>query len=137
MAMKRVSGFLKRTQHYALRYNKYYGVIKEYSDANRTTGSNEVKSKNGYVFTLGGGVFSWKLSKQTCIAYSTMESELIVLDKAGQKAEWLRNFLEDISFCPKCVGPICIYSNSQAIIGREGNVMYRRKSRHIDGDITL
>ena len=29
-----------------------------------------------------------------------MESEFIALDKAGEEAEWLRNFLEDIPFGP-------------------------------------
>ena len=35
-------------------------------------------------------------SKQTCIARSTMEFEFIALDKAGEEAKWLRQFLEDI-----------------------------------------
>ena len=82
MAMKRVLGYLKWTQHYALHYNKYPAVIEGYSDANWITGSNDVKSTSGYVFILGGGAVSWKSSKQTCIARSTMESEFIALDKA-------------------------------------------------------
>jgi hypothetical protein len=45
---------------------------------------------------LVDAAISWKSSKQTCIARSTMESEFIALDKAGEEAEWLRNFLEDI-----------------------------------------
>ena len=43
-----------------------------------------------------------------------MESEFIVLDKAGEEAEWLRNFLEDIPFWPKPMTPICIHCDSQA-----------------------
>ena len=39
---------------------------------------------------------SWKSSKKTCIARSTMKSKFIALDKAGEEAEWLRHFLEDI-----------------------------------------
>ena len=73
-------------------------MIEGYSDANWITGSNDVKSTSGYVFILGGGAVSWKSSKQICIARSTMESEFIALDKAGEEAEWLRNFLEDIPF---------------------------------------
>ena len=38
------------------------------------------------VFTLSGAAISWKSSKQTCIARSTMESEFIALDKAGEEA---------------------------------------------------
>ena len=56
--MKRVLGYLKYTQYYALHYNKYPVVIEGYSDANWTTGSYEVKSTSGYVFILGGGAVS-------------------------------------------------------------------------------
>ena len=38
---------------------------------------------------------------------STMESEFIALDKVGEEAEWLRNFLEDIPFWPK---PMALYA---------------------------
>ena len=58
MAMKRVLGYLKYTQHYALNYNTYPVVIKGYSDANYITGSKDVKSMSGYVFILGGGAVS-------------------------------------------------------------------------------
>jgi len=131
VAMKRVLGYLEYTQDYALHYNKYPAVIEGYSDANWITGSSETKSTSGYVFTVGGGAVSWKSSKQTCIARSTMESEFIALDKAGEEAEWLRNFLEDISFWPKPLAPICIHCDSEAAIGRAGSVMYNGKSRHI------
>ncbi|PHT54170.1 hypothetical protein CQW23_08632 [Capsicum baccatum] len=131
MTMKRVLGYLKYTQDYALHYNKYSAVLEGYSDANWITGSNEVKSTSGYVFTIGGGAVSWKSSKQTCIARSTMESKFIALDKAGEKAEWLRNFLEDIPYWPKPVAPICIHYDRQAAIGRAGSMMYNGKSRHI------
>ena len=62
---------------------------------------------------------------------STMESEFIALDKAGEEAEWLRNFFEDIANWPKPVPVECIHCDSQAAIGRARNVMYNGKSRHI------
>lgn len=42
---------------------------------------------SGYIFTLDGGVASWKSSSETCIAHSTMEFELIVLKKACIEAK--------------------------------------------------
>ena len=96
--MKRVLGYLDDTENYVVYYNKYPTVLERYSDANLITGSTETKSTSGYVFTIGGGATSWKSSKQTCIARSTMESEFIALDKTCEEAEWLRNFLEDIPF---------------------------------------
>ena len=69
------------------------------------------------MFTLAIAVISWKSSKQTVIAISTMESKFITLDKWGEEAEWLRNFLKGIRKWPKPVPIICIYCNSQSVIG--------------------
>ena len=74
---------------------------------------------------------SWKSSKQTCIARSTMDSKFIALDKVGEEAEWLRHFLEDIPNWPKPVSAICIHCDSQSAIGRAQNHNYNGKSRHI------
>ena len=104
------------------------------------------------MFTLGITIVSWKSSKQTVIARSTMESEFIAQDKCGkeaewlchflediprwpdkcgEEAEWLRHFLEDIPRWPKPMPPICIHCDSQSTIGRAQNSMYNGKSRHI------
>ena len=83
------------------------------------------------MFTLGIAMVSWKSSKQTVIARSTMEYEFIALDKCEEEAEWLRHFLEDIPRWPKPVPPICIHCDSQSTIGRAQNSMYNGKSRHI------
>ena len=87
LAMKRVLEYLDDTQNYALHYNRYPAVLEGYTDANWITGSTEIKFTSGYVFNISGGEISWKSSKQTCIARSTMESEFIALDKAGDEAE--------------------------------------------------
>ncbi|PHU23215.1 hypothetical protein BC332_08322 [Capsicum chinense] len=100
---------------------------------NKITGSNEVKSTSGYVFTIGGGAISWKSSKQTCITRSIMESEFIALDKASEEEEWLRNFLEDILYWPKLVALVCIHCDRQAAIDRSESMMYNGKSHHIKG----
>ena len=60
MEMKRVLGYLKYTQNYALHYNNYPAVIEGYSDANRITWSIEVKSTSACVFILGVIAVSWK-----------------------------------------------------------------------------
>ena len=73
---------------YGLNYTRYLAVLEGYSDANWISDTKDTKSTSGYVFTLGGAAISWKSSKQTCIARSTMEFEFIALDKAGEEAEW-------------------------------------------------
>ncbi|PHU17016.1 hypothetical protein BC332_12711 [Capsicum chinense] len=60
-----------------------------------------------------------------------MESKFIVLDKAGEEAKWLQNFMEDIPYWPKPVALVCKHCDSQATIGRAGSMMYNSKSRYI------
>ena len=95
-AIIRVLRYLRYTQNYGLHYTRYPTVLEGYSDANWISDMKDTKSTSGYVFTLSGVVVSWKSSKKMCIARSTMKSEFISLDKAGEEAEWLRQFLEDI-----------------------------------------
>ncbi|GJS83179.1 retrovirus-related pol polyprotein from transposon TNT 1-94 [Tanacetum coccineum] len=63
-------------------------------NANWISDIKDSRSTSGYVFTLGGAAISWKSSKQTVIAKSMMESEL--LDKCGEKAKWLCHFVKDM-----------------------------------------
>jgi hypothetical protein len=60
------------------------------------------------VFSLGGGVVSWKSCKQTILTRSTMEAELATLDTASAEAEWLRELLMALSVVEKLVPPISI-----------------------------
>ncbi|KAL6321747.1 hypothetical protein AAG906_031262 [Vitis piasezkii] len=73
-ALVRVLRYLKHTIKYGLHYI-----------------SLESKSTSGYIFTLGGATISWKSSKQTCIARSTMELDFIALD-IRRGSEWLQIF---------------------------------------------
>ncbi|GJV65046.1 NAC domain-containing protein 7-like protein [Tanacetum coccineum] len=61
------------------RLSRYPAVIERYSDANWISDIKDFRSTSGYVFTLRGADVSWKSSKQTVIAKSTMESEFIAL----------------------------------------------------------
>ena len=86
------------------------------------------KPTSGYIFTISGAAISWKSSKQTCIARSTMESEFNALDKAGEEAEWHHNFLEDIPCQPKPIPAICIHCDSKSTTGKAQSSMYNGKS---------
>uniref|UniRef100_A0A2N9HZD6 Integrase catalytic domain-containing protein n=1 Tax=Fagus sylvatica TaxID=28930 RepID=A0A2N9HZD6_FAGSY len=106
-------------------------VLEGYCDANWISDNDETNSTSGYVFTLGGGAISWKSSKQTCNARSTMESEFVALEKAGTEAEWLRNLLADIPLWDKPLPSIAMHCDSQAAIACAKNKIYNGKKRHI------
>ncbi|CAL8174475.1 unnamed protein product [Prunus armeniaca] len=116
---------------YGLHYMRYPPVLEGYNDANWISDNTETKSTSGYVFTLGSAAVSWKSSKQTCIARSTMELEFVALDKAAEEAEWLRKFPEDIPLWSKPVIAICIHCDSMAAQARAKNSVYNGKSGRI------
>ncbi|KAL7095434.1 hypothetical protein ACP275_10G023700 [Erythranthe tilingii] len=86
-ALTRVLRYLKSTLDFGLHYTRYPSVLEGYSDANWISDTKDSKSTSGYIFTIGGAAVSWKSTKKTCIARSTMESEFIDLDKTGEEAE--------------------------------------------------
>ena len=90
-----------------------------------------MKSTSGYVFTLGGGVVSWKSFKQTCITRSTMEAVFIALEKASSEVEWLINLLLDISLWTRPTPSMSMHCDSQAAIAKAKSKIFNGKNRHI------
>ena len=77
-AIIRLLRYLRYTCDYGLHYTRYPAVIEGYSDANWISDMKDTKSTSGFIFTLGGGAVAWKSSKQTVIARSTMNLNLLL-----------------------------------------------------------
>ena len=120
--------YLKGTFDFGLSYCGYPTVLEEYCDINWISDTDEVKPTSGYVFTLAGEAVSWKSSKQTCIARSTMEAKLVALEKAGSEVEWLRSLVIDIPLFTNSIASVCIHCDCQATITRAKSKIYNRKS---------
>ena len=106
-------------------------MIKVFSDADWNTLSSDSPFTTGYIFTLSSGAICWKSKKQTIIANSTMEAELIALASASEEVNWLRDLLYEIPLWEKPIPPILIHCDSTAAIGRVKNRYYNGKSRPI------
>ena len=92
-ALARLMKYLRGTMNYGILYSGFPAMLEGYNNANWISDSYEIKSTSGSIFTLGGGAITWKSSKQTLIATSTIESEFIALKSASKETKWLRNFL--------------------------------------------
>lgn len=57
-ALERLAKYLKGTIDYGLNFGRSPPIHEGYSDANWFSDSDEIKSNNGYVFTLVGGAVS-------------------------------------------------------------------------------
>jgi chaperone required for assembly of F1-ATPase len=67
-----------------------------YADADWGGCKDTLKSTSGYVFTLSGGVISWKSRKQTARASSTthkLHAEFVAMYEANGQAIWMKKFI--------------------------------------------
>jgi hypothetical protein len=101
---------------YGIHYTGYPRVLEGYCDANWISDADEIYATSGYVFSLGGGVVSWKSCKQTILTRSTMEAELTALDTTTIEAEWLRELLMDLPVVEKPIPAISMNCDNQTVI---------------------
>ena len=82
IAVKHILKYLRRTRDYILVYQDKNLVPIGYRDLHFQSDSESRKSTSGYVFTLEGGVISWKSVNQSSIVDSTMEAKYIAAKEA-------------------------------------------------------
>ena len=68
-----------------LHYQKFPIVLEGYNNADWNTLSDDSKETSGYIFSIVGGVISWKFKKQTILAQSTMESKTLALASSSSR----------------------------------------------------
>jgi hypothetical protein len=133
-ALERVLRHLKGTMSLGIHYTGYPTVLEGYCDANWISDADEIYATSGYVFSLGGGVVSWKSCKQTMLPRLTMEAELTTLDTASVEAEWLRELLLDLRVVENPVPAISMhYDNHTVIIKTNSSKGNMKSTRHIRG----
>jgi hypothetical protein len=133
-ALERVMHYLKGIVSYGIYYTEYPRVLEGYCDANWTSDADEMYATSRYVFLLGGGAVSWNSCKQTILTMSTMEAELTALDTASIEAEWLHEFLMDLSVVEKPTSSISMNCDNQTVIVKVNSSKDNMKSsRHVKG----
>lgn len=68
-----------------LHYQKFLVVLERYNDADWNTLTDDSKATSGYIFSIDGGAVSWKSKKQTILAQSIMEFEMIAIATTSKK----------------------------------------------------
>jgi hypothetical protein len=58
-------------------------VVKGYVEASFNTDLDDLKSQSGYIFVLNGAAVSWRSSKQSIVAASSMEAEYMATSEAA------------------------------------------------------
>jgi len=81
---------------------------------------------------LVGGAFSWRSSKQSIMASSTMATEFVACYKASNQGIWLRNFVTGLHIVKGIERPLKLYCDNKSVVLYSNNNRSSRKSKHIN-----
>lgn len=126
---KRVLRYLQGTSGMKLSFKKTDGLdIVAYCDADWAS-SFDRRSTTGYVIYVGNNLVAWKSKKQSTIALSSTEAEIIAATETMREVMWVRNVIE--SFGIKTTTPT-LYCDSQPAIAISNTTGYHGRSKHMD-----
>ena len=95
-AVKHILKYLRRMRDYMLVYRCEDLIPIAYTDSDFQSYLDFKKSTSGCVFALGGSAISWRSTKQSFIADSTMEAEYVAAYEVAKKAVLLKKFLSNL-----------------------------------------
>jgi len=93
-AALRVLGYAVHTKKLRLTLGGSESVLEGFTDASWADNQDDRKSSQGYCFTLGKGVISWKGTRSPTVALSSCEAELYGGTSAAQELLWLKRLLQ-------------------------------------------
>lgn len=126
-----IFNYVLNTRRYKINLSKINnGNLIAYTDANWGCNWTNRHSTSGYILSYGNVPFSWRSSKQKCIALSTMESEFIALTESVKEIIWFYNVSKELNF-DEIEKPIVYCDNKSAIYFCVNNVE-NIKTKHID-----
>ena len=130
--VKWILRYLKGTSDHGLLFGKVNGATCEvagFVDSDFAGDLDRRISITGFVFTMCGGVVSWKASLQSVVALSTTEAEYIALTEAIKEAIWLKGLVSELGFKQETVTISC---DSSSAIQLSKNPKYHERTKHID-----
>ena len=124
--------YLKHTADYDLKFVKSHDPLHLYGFTDSDFAqSSDSKSISGYCFKLNenSALISWRSSKQTIIALSTVEAEYVAATEACKEAVFLRElFANFFNTIPKTVP---IYCDNQGAISLVKHSGFHKRTKHI------
>ncbi|CAI7801334.1 unnamed protein product [Closterium sp. NIES-53] len=89
-AAKRVLRYLQGTKSNVLTLGGLSPPrLEGYTDSSWADDQTDRRSSQGYCFTLGSGIVSWRSTRSSVVSLSSCEAELYAGTMAAQEARWL------------------------------------------------
>ncbi|EJC97318.1 uncharacterized protein FOMMEDRAFT_100104, partial [Fomitiporia mediterranea MF3/22] len=132
LALKHCYMYLKTTSNVWLQLGSTnQSILNGYTDADSMMQEGHC-AISGYAFYLSDSLVLWSSKRQTLVANSTYEAELIALARGTQEAIVLTHLAEEILQVSDA--PINIYCNNDAVIQTVtlDELKYLERTKHLD-----
>ena len=129
-AALRVLGYLYRNRHIGLRYEASDQSLEGYSDSDWAV----KHSTSGFTFHLGSATVSWSSKKQTTVALSSCEAEIMAGSEAAKEAIYLSTFLRELGLDMSKPPPLKL--DNKSAIDLAYNPEHHSKTKHIESVVT-
>jgi hypothetical protein len=135
-AAKHVFRYLRGTVDYGLKYRNeesYYGgdvVITGYSDSSWADDKDDRKSTAGHCVYVNNNLISWCTRKQSVVATSTTEAELIAVYEVVKEMEWMSMLLTEMGY--RVRKPMTVWCDNLSTIQITKHATNHDRTKHID-----
>lgn len=131
IALKRVLRYIKGSIELKLTYcKKNKDVLTGYADADWGGDTTDRRSTSGFCLYVYGNLVSWNSKKQSTVAMSTTEAEIIALSLCISEACWLRNMFLELKFDKDL--KVIIYEDNQSAIRSCSSHEQLKRVKHLD-----
>lgn len=129
-SLKRVLRYIKGTLELKLVYENKSKIISGFADADWGGDAIDRKSTSGFCLYVFGNIVSWNSKKQSTVAMSTTEAEIIALSFCISEACWLRNLLLELKLVEEL--KVVVYEDNQSAIRSLSSHEQLKRIKHLD-----
>ncbi|CAI7915203.1 unnamed protein product [Closterium sp. NIES-53] len=104
-------------------------VLTGHADASWVDDSATQRSSQGYTFSLGSGLVSWRSTRSSSVLSSRCEAEIYAGAMAAQELRWLTYLLTDLGEQPR--SPPVLYVDNKAMIALCQEHKLEHRTKHI------
>jgi hypothetical protein len=123
---RHVLGYLEKTKSLGLTYARNDKELYGFSDSDWAT----KHSTSGYVFMFNSAAISYGSLKQTSVALSSCEAEIMAASEAAKEGKFLSGFLAELD--EQLSSPLEIGVDNQAARDLAYNPEHHKRTKHID-----